>query len=212
MIGPSSSHTAGAVRLGLLARRVWSRPVKQVDIYLRGSFAATYWGHGTDKGIVGGLMGMAPDDLRIPTAFELAEVQGLTVRFHQERVDGAHPNSARLVLHDETTTMEIIGASVGGGAVMLQEINGFAVNVDGLSTTLVVAHRDQPGIVALIADRLALLGLNIASMSLTRKRRGQDAVAVLSIDGALSEEEARDIESSCPKGSKVILIQPLEED
>ena len=118
MIGPSSSHTAGAVRIGMLARRIWGwqRPLGEARLFLRGSFAATYWGHGTDRGLVAGLLRMNPDDLRIPHAFEAAAEAGLKFSFDSEEVDGAHPNSVRVLMTDGGDRTEIVGASVGGGA------------------------------------------------------------------------------------------------
>jgi len=116
MVGPSSSHTAGAAKLGRLARRVWNDEVSKVDIYLRGSFAATYWGHGTDKALVGGLLGFLPHDERIKDALNIARERGMEYRFFAENIDGAHPNSVRFVLYGNGRTMEVVGASLGGGS------------------------------------------------------------------------------------------------
>lgn len=211
MVGPSSSHTAGAVRLGLLARQSWSGPITRADIFLRGSFAATYWGHGTDKGLVAGLLGLQPDDPRVREAFALAEEAKMTVNFFTEEDPSGHPNTARLVLTDGTRSMTIVGCSIGGGAVRLLSINGFDMALDGSAPALVVTHQDQPGIVAALSTRLSALGINIASMSLSRKFRGQQAVAVLTLDGLISEDERQKLEQACPAGSRVLVIEPLED-
>lgn len=211
MVGPSSSHTAGAVRLGLLARQSWCGPITRADIFLRGSFAATYWGHGTDKGLVAGLLGLQPDDPRVRNAFELAEEAGMTVNFFTEEGAGGHPNTARMVLTDGTDTMEVVGCSIGGGLVRLLSINGFDVTLDGSATALVVTHKDQPGIVSALSSNLAREGINIASMSLSRKFKGQQAVAVLTLDGTITETQRQTLERACPEGSRVLVIEPLAE-
>lgn len=211
MVGPSSSHTAGAVRLGLLARQSWSGPIARADIFLRGSFAATYWGHGTDKGLVAGLLGLSPDDSRVRDAFGLAQEQGLVVNFFTEEDPTGHPNTARMVLSDGERSMEVIGCSIGGGQVRLLSINGFEMSLDGSATALVVTHRDQPGIVSALSTRLADLGINIASMTLSRKFRGREAVAVLTLDGTIDEKTRQELEEACPEGSRVLVIDPLEE-
>lgn len=185
MIGPSSSHTAGAVRIGMLARRLWgwNRPLRTVRLYLRGSFAATYWGHGTDKGIVAGLLRMEPDDLRIPNAFDVAREEGLYFTFETEEVDGAHPNSVRVVMTDGSETCEVVGASVGGGAVQLRSINGFDVKVPFDQPALIVMQHDRPGVVAAITGQLVRYGLNVAAMTMERGSRGGVAVSVFILDG-----------------------------
>lgn len=211
MIGPSSSHTAGAVRLGLLARQSWSGKMTKADIYMRGSFAATYWGHGTDKGIVAGLLGFEPDDSRVPAALAIAKEQGLEIRFYTEEDPGGHPNTARIVMFDGQRSMEVIGCSIGGGSVRLLSINGFEVRIDGSATALVVTHQDQPGIVSALSSHLSQNGINIAGMSLSRKFKGQEAVAVLTLDGDITEEQRLELEQACPQGSRVLVIAPLSE-
>ena len=187
MIGPSSSHTAGAARLGKLAKSCWGDdPVGEVVLFLRGSFAFTSKGHGTDKALVAGLLGMEPDDEGIRTALETAVDRGFPFRFEREDVDGAHPNSVRILFSGrDGRTMEIVGASVGGGAVELQEIDGFSLKVTGDLPTLVTFHRDVHGVVAAVAALLADRKINIASMTLHRKARGGLAslVAEMEMEG-----------------------------
>ena len=209
MVGPSSSHTAGAVRLGLLARQTWAKPITSADLYLRGSFAATYWGHGTDRGLLAGLMGLQPDDPQIVNAFQLADELGLEYHFYTEDDPGGHPNTARFVLTNGQSVMELIGCSVGGGMVLLTSINGFDVAIDGMSTTLVVPHRDQPGIISALSSEMTHRGINIASMRLSRKFRGDQAVAVMEVDSPVDEPLRKVLEASLPEDCRVLVIQPL---
>lgn len=182
MIGPSSSHTAGAVRLGNIARRLWGEKIQDVIIYLRGSFASTYWGHGTDKALVGGLLGFKPDDLRIRDSFSLAKKSGMNYTFKEECIDGAHPNSVKFIIQTEKRSMEMIGASIGGGAIKIQEIDGFPVEINGDFPTLIIFHQDKKGVVASITAALFQKNLNIAEMKLNRKSRGKEAILVIEVD------------------------------
>ena len=208
MIGPSSSHTAGAVRIGMLARRIWGwqRPLGEARLFLRGSFAATYWGHGTDRGLVAGLLRMNPDDLRIPHAFEAAAEAGLKFSFDSEEVDGAHPNSVRVLMTDGGDRTEIVGASVGGGAVELQEVDGFPLKVSFDMPSLISFHRDVPGVIAGITGELYRRGLNLAKMELNRRARGDMAAAVFSLVGRVPADLAEQIERTIPACKRVILL------
>jgi L-serine dehydratase len=212
MIGPSSSHTAGAAKLGNVARRLWGGDIKEATLYLRGSFAATYWGHGTDRALVGGLMGWHPDDDRIPKAFEIASESGMIYHFKEEFVDGAHPNSVRFVLSDGDRTMEMVGASIGGGSVRIQEIDGFPVDIDGELPTLVIFHRDKPGVMASITSELFRMKLNIAQMTLKRKARGKDAMVFIEMDGALDEESLKSLEGFHHAYTRMFLLPPAREE
>jgi L-serine dehydratase len=208
MIGPSSSHTAGAVRIGLMARHIWGwdRPLPSAKLFLRGSFAATYWGHGTDRGLVAGLLKMDPDDLRIPNAFNEARARGLDFSFDSEDVDGAHPNSVRIVMSDGKESVEIVGASVGGGAVELQEVDGFKMAVPYDQPAVISMHRDVPGVVASITGEFYRRGLNLARMDLTRRSRGNLAVAVFILDGHVPADIARSLKEKVPACERVILL------
>ncbi|WP_286847816.1 MULTISPECIES: L-serine ammonia-lyase, iron-sulfur-dependent subunit beta [Aminobacterium] len=184
MIGPSSSHTAGAARLGRLALACWGEdPLESVEIFLRGSFAYTSYGHGTDRALVAGLLGMAPDDMRLRNALSIAKELQFNYRFDVEEVDGAHPNSARFVFTGkDNRTLEVIGASIGGGAVELQEIDGFKVSVSGELPSLITIHRDTHGVVAAITKLFAEMEINIATLSLYRKSKGGMASLVIELD------------------------------
>ena len=212
MVGPSSSHTAGAAKLGRLARRVWNEEVSRVDIYLRGSFAATYWGHGTDKALVGGLLGFLPHDERIKDALNIAREKGMEYRFFAENIDGAHPNSVRFVLYGNDKVMEVVGASLGGGVVELQEIDGFRLSLKGDLAALVTFHVDRPGVVAAVTGLLAKHDVNIATMHLYRQGRGGKAAMVIEIDSDLKEEVKEELLASHPALMRVIFIPLAEGD
>jgi len=190
MVGPSSSHTAGAVRLGLGASRILGEKVVRAEIVFHGSFAATYWGHRTDLAVLAGLLGMGMDDLRIPQAKELAYENGLEYQLMEEDLGDVHPNTVKLRLWGVSNKVEVVGASIGGGRIQIMEIDGFTVSCDGTYTVLVTRHRDEPGIIADITRVLALFEVNIAFLEVSRKARGTDALLVAQMDQPLSEDIA----------------------
>lgn len=212
MVGPSSSHTAGAVRLGNLARLCWGGDVQEVDIYLRGSFAATFWGHGTDRALLAGLMGFSPRDEELKDSFRIAAERGVKYRFHAEKVDGAHPNSVRFVVRQNDKVMEVVGASVGGGAVELQEVDGFSLRASGGLPTLITFHRDEPGVIAAVSAILAEVGINVASMNVHRQGRGKGAAMVLELDALPSEETVERIRNSHGAIRRILLIPAMGEE
>jgi L-serine dehydratase len=192
MVGPSSSHTAGACRLGLLARGLVGGTPERAKIELHGSFARTGEGHGTDKAIVAGLMGFRPDDDRIRTALEIAEHEGLDYKFEKTTLDDeAHPNSVRITLERGDRSAVMTGSSLGAGRVLVNDIDGFPVEVSGNYHTIVLVAEDIPGSIAKIASLLADDGLNIATLRLTRQRRGGDAFSVIELDD-YPDEDVRD--------------------
>jgi L-serine dehydratase len=183
MIGPSSSHTAGAVRLGRLARAVFGEQPAHAHITLHGSFASTGRGHGTDLALVAGLLGFAPDDVRIRVADEEARRAGLDVTFSEADLGEVHPNTARLELSSaDGRTVTVQGSSVGGADVVLTAIDDFDVNITGELPVVVVEHRDQPGVIASVSAVLARHGVNIAGMDVSRERRGARALMVIETD------------------------------
>jgi L-serine dehydratase len=189
MVGPSSSHTAGACRLGLLARNLVGGTPERARIELHGSFARTGEGHGTDKAIVGGLMGYRPDDERLRTALETAEGEGLDYRFEKTTLDDdAHPNTVRITVERGDRSSVMVGSSLGAGRVLVTEIDGYPVEVTGGYHTIVLVAEDVRGSVARIAGILADHALNIATLKLTRKQRGGDAFMVIEVDDAPPEE------------------------
>jgi L-serine dehydratase len=188
MVGPSSSHTAGACRLGLLARCLVGGTPERATIELHGSFARTGEGHGTDKAIVGGLMGFRPDDERLRTALDIMEQEGLDYRFEKTSLgDDAHPNTVRITLERGDRRSQMVGASLGAGRVMVTEIDGYPVEVSGNLHTIVLVAEDVKGSIARIAGILADADLNIATLKLTRKARGGDAFMVIEIDNTPPE-------------------------
>jgi L-serine dehydratase len=196
MVGPSSSHTAGACRLGLLARGLVGGTPQRARVELHGSFARTGEGHGTDKAIVGGLMGFRPDDERIRNALEIAEREGLQYAFEKTKLgddDTIHPNSVRITLERGDRTAVVLGSSLGAGRILITEIDGFPVDVSGSYHTMVLVAEDVRGSIARIATILADDGLNIATLRLTRKERGGDAFMVIELDEAPDEKAASDI-------------------
>ena len=188
MVGPSSSHTAGACRLGLLARNLVGGTPERARIELHGSFARTGEGHGTDKAIAGGLMGFRPDDERLRDALDIAQGEGLDYVFEKTTLaDDAHPNTARITVERGDREAVMTGASLGAGRILVNEINGYAVEVSGTYHTIVLIAEDVKGSIAAIATILAEHGINIANLRLTRKQRGGDAFMVIEVDDAPGE-------------------------
>ncbi len=187
MIGPSSSHTAGAVRLGALARAVFGRQPSSAHILLHGSFASTGSGHGTDLALVAGLLGMGPDDARIPDAFAEAKRAGLVFGFEEADLGDVHPNTAEFHLEGDGRSMEVRGSSLGGGDVEVTDIDGFDVQISGELPVLVVAHYDQPGEIAAVSRVIAEGDVNIASMQVSRERKGAKALMLIETDAEVDE-------------------------
>lgn len=195
MVGPSSSHTAGACRLGLIARNLVGGTPQRARIELHGSFARTGEGHGTDKAIAGGLMGFKPDDERIRHALEIADREGLAYAFEKTKLgeDDIHPNSVRMTVERGERSAVMFGSSLGAGRILVSEIDGFPVEVHGNYHTIVLVAEDVKGSVARIATILADDGVNIATLRLTRKERGGDAFMVIELDESPDEKVRDDI-------------------
>jgi L-serine dehydratase len=186
MIGPSSSHTAGACRLGELARAIFAETPTHARILLHGSFASTGPGHGTDIALVAGLLGMHPDDPQLPFALEAAHDAQLTVEFAEEDLGDAHPNTAQFALTAaDGREMCVRGSSLGGGDVVVNQIDHFEVELTGALPVLVVGHVDRPGVIAAVTSILAESHVNIASMQVSREQRGANALMLISTDAAV---------------------------
>jgi L-serine dehydratase len=182
MIGPSSSHTAGAARLGKMAGTILGEPPVKAAITLYGSFAQTYKGHGTDKALVAGLMGFDADDERIKDAISLAGKSGLEVIFKSGQGD-FHPNTAEFELSGVSgKTAKVRGASIGGGSIRITSIDGYEVEFAGEYHTLITIHKDKPGVIANITQILAQQNVNIAFMRVSRKQKGAEALMILETD------------------------------
>lgn len=190
MVGPSSSHTAGAARIGEVSRKLLSEPVKKAEILFHGSFRTTGKGHGTDRALVAGLLGWRVDDARIPDAFAYAEKEGMELNFGDiDLGPDAHPNSVRMNLTGiHGHKLSVTACSIGGGRIEIREIDGLKTVFSGDHPTLIVQNDDTPGEVADVANILADAKINIATMQLDRDSRGGHAVTVVELDQEVPSE------------------------
>ncbi|MDW3986912.1 L-serine ammonia-lyase, iron-sulfur-dependent subunit beta [Staphylococcus saprophyticus] len=188
MIGPSSSHTAGAVRIGLVARDLFNQLPKQADIYLYGSFMETYKGHGTDVALVGGLLGYDTDDDRIQTSLETAEEAGMKVNFIEMAEERSHPNTAIINMRDGDKEISVEGVSIGGGKIEVVAINGFNIAISGNYPALLVFHKDTFGTIGRVANILGDSSINVGSMQVSRKEKGDQALMTCELDDAVNDE------------------------
>lgn len=183
MVGPSSSHTAGACRIGLFTHRLLGRQPTRARVELHGSFARTGVGHGTDRAIAGGLLGFRPDDDRLRQSLELAEAAGLELAFSNTKLRGEqHPNTTRITASADDHTVAVVGSSLGAGRILITAIDGYPVEITGALPTLVFVARDVPGIVASVSAALAAGGENIATMRVSRRRKGGEAIHLYELD------------------------------
>lgn len=186
MVGPSSSHTAGAVKIGLVARKLLADLPVKAQINLHGSFAATGVGHGTDRALVAGLLGLQPDDEEIPNSFELAKEQHLDFAIGTVQLRDAHPNSVWIQVEGKHgKKLELIASSLGGGRICVDEVDGISTKFTVDYPTLIIRNRDTAGIIARVTMLLSMEQVNIASMQVCREKRGGDAVMVLQIDSTI---------------------------
>lgn len=182
MVGPSSPHTAGAVRIGMVARELFGDLPDRVDIYLYGSFMETYQGHGTDVALVGGLLGYDTDDDRIKTSLQTAEELGMTVNFISMHEDKPHPNTTVLSMTKGDQTLSVEGVSIGGGKIEIVAINGFPISISGNYPTLLVFHRDTFGTIGRVTNILGEASINVGSMQVARKEKGDSALMTCELD------------------------------
>lgn len=188
MVGPSSSHTAGAVRIGLISRQLLGGQPESATLLLHGSFAATGKGHGTDRALVSGLLGLQPDDPNIPRGFQLAEDAGMAIDFKPTTLRDAHPNTVLLRLSGNGKQFEISASSLGGGRVRINSIDGLEAAFTGDYPTLIIRNQDRPGQVADVTSALSQHCVNIATMQLYRDRRGGLAVMIIESDHPIPQE------------------------
>lgn len=193
MIGPSSSHTAGAAVIGYLAQKMINGPIVKVTFTLYGSFAKTYRGHGTDRALLGGVMGFRTDDVRIRDSFQIAKDRGIEFSFTPNEVETeVHPNTVDVeMVNDQGQQMTIRGESLGGGKVRIVRINGVEVDFSGEYSAIIVVQQDKPGVVAHITQCLSNIGINIAFMRLFREKKGQIAYTIVETDDMLPENLAQ---------------------
>ncbi|ULT58548.1 L-serine ammonia-lyase, iron-sulfur-dependent subunit beta [Neobacillus drentensis] len=194
MIGPSSSHTAGAARIGRVARSLFGREPKWANISLYGSFAKTYKGHGTDVALVGGLLDFDTDDTRIIDAIDIAKQKGMKLRFIEEDAVTDHPNTARVIIGDHNGELELVGISIGGGKIEIIELNGFQLKLSGNHPAILVVHNDRFGAIASVANTLAKYELNIGHMEVARKDVGKMALMTIEVDQNIDNKIITELE------------------
>jgi L-serine dehydratase len=194
MIGPSSSHTAGAARIGRVARTLFGKQPKKAIISLYGSFAKTYRGHGTDVAVVGGILDFDTDDERIPASLTIAEEAGMDVSFTIEDTVMDHPNTVKIRLFDEDKELELVGISIGGGTIEITELNTFKLKLSGENPAILVVHNDVFGIISSVSTVLANHEINIGHMEVSRKEKGQMALMVIEVDQKIKSDVMKEIE------------------
>lgn len=194
MIGPSSSHTAGAARIGRVARTLFGKVPQKAKIHLYGSFAETYKGHGTDVAIVGGLLDFDTFDERIPSSLQLAKEANLEVEFIIENTVTEHPNTVRICLFDDKKELELVGISIGGGTIEITELNSFKLKLSGENPAILVVHNDQFGVISAVTTVMARNEINISHMEVSRKEKGQMAMMVIEVDQKIDESVLKEIE------------------
>jgi L-serine dehydratase len=183
MVGPSSSHTAGAVRIAAIANRICGGIPARVDFYLHGSFAETYHGHGTDNALIGGILGMSTSDERLPNSFQFAREQGLDFKFNTIDLGDVHPNTIKIVMHTfDGVIQEVIGSSIGGGSVLISSVDNAKVEFSGKYPTILTSHADKPGLIARVTSLFADQGINIAFLRVFRNSRGSNASMLIETD------------------------------
>ncbi|MCT1904178.1 L-serine ammonia-lyase, iron-sulfur-dependent subunit beta [Oceanobacillus sojae] len=196
MVGPSSSHTAGAARIGKAARNLFGRQPAWAKIHLYESFAKTYRGHGTDFALVGGLLGMETDDPQISKALELAKDKGLEVEFIEDSASADHPNTVRMIIGDDSEQQELMGISIGGGKVEITELNGFELRLSGNHPAILIMHNDRFGAIASVTKILAKHELNIGHMEVNRKDVGKEALMVIEVDQNVEDAILQELQAA----------------
>lgn len=199
MIGPSSSHTAGAERLGRVAKRIAGDNFKAVSFYLHGSFAKTYKGHGTDRALIAGILGMETYDERIKNSFDIAKEKGIDIEFIETDLGDVHPNTVKIIIHkNDGNDVSVTGSSIGGGSIMVTNINGDDMEFTGEYPVIIIKHTDKKGMISKISFALAMNGINIATLKVGREVKGEVATTVVETDTNVSKavvEELSKIDS-----------------
>lgn len=195
MIGPSSSHTAGAARIGRVARSLFGREPKWAKISLYGSFAQTYKGHGTDVAIIGGLLDFDTFDERIIGSIAIAQSNGMQITFIEEEAIPEHPNTAKVSIGDDQGELELVGISIGGGKIEITELNGFELRLSGHHPAILVVHNDRFGAIASVSNILASHELNIGHMEVSRKEKGMLALMTIEVDQNIDDSVIKELEA-----------------
>jgi L-serine dehydratase len=195
MIGPSSSHTAGAARIGRVARSLFGREPKWAKISLYGSFAQTYKGHGTDVAIIGGLLDFDTFDERIIGSISIAQTNGMEITFIEEEAIPNHPNTAKVSIGDDQGELELVGISIGGGKIEITELNGFELRLSGHHPAILVVHNDRFGAIASVSNILASHEINIGHMEVSRKEKGMLALMTIEVDQNIDDSVIKELEA-----------------
>ncbi len=210
MIGPSSSHTAGAARLGKVARRISGNDVAKVTFVLYGSFAKTYKGHGTDRALLAGIMDMEPNDPDLAKSLDYAREAGLEYQFTVNDADPPHPNTVKMVITGSSgKKTEVVGCSIGGGSIRVVQINGLNVEFTGEYPTLIIRHLDKPGVIAEVTSLMVQFNINIAFMRVFRQSKGQEAFMIIETDNDISKKVIAEVRALGEGIQDVYLIEAL---
>lgn len=194
MIGPSSSHTAGAVRIGKIVASIFDDEPTEVEFQLFNSFAKTYRGHGTDLALVAGILGMDTDDPDIPRSLDIAHERGIKIYWKLNKDSNApHPNTAKITVKNAHKSISVTGVSIGGGNIQVTELNGFSVSLSMNTPTLIIVHQDVPGMIAHVTEALSRYNINIAQMNVTREKAGEKAIMIIEVDSRNCEEAVEEI-------------------
>ena len=211
MIGPSSSHTAGAARLGKIARSIAGGDIAEVTFLLHGSFATTYKGHGTDRALVAGILGMEPNDERLRNSMDIATEKGVKFMFKPADLGDVHPNTVKFIMRTTNDKYcEVMGSSIGGGNIKICEVNDSEVEFTGMYETLIIEHRDVPGVIHDVTHILYKENINVAFMKVFRDRKGEEATMIFEMDNRLSEETIEKIRK-IDFVENIISISPAKE-
>ena len=206
MIGPSSSHTAGAAKLARIARNIVNEPFNKVTFGLHGSFAMTYKGHGTDRALVAGVLGLYEDDEALADSFELAKQQGLEYEFDQINLENVHENTVKIsFLLEDGSSYYVIGSSIGGGQIVITNINGFRTEFTAQYSTIVINHYDKKGIISEVSAILSNNYINIATMRLSRNARGEEAFCIIETDDVIPHH----VKESMEELENIIQVQVI---
>lgn len=189
MIGPSSSHTAGAARIGKVARYISGPKIKSVRFFLYGSFSKTYLGHGTDKALVAGILGMEPSDERLANSLQMAKELGIYIEFLLSDLTMGHPNTVKIEIENVNGNKTYVtGSSVGGGAIVITDVNGYQINFTDEYPTIMITHRDKRGMISRVSSILSANEINIAKMAVSRKTKGDVASMTIETDSPITPE------------------------
>lgn len=207
MVGPSSSHTAGAVRIGNIARQILSEQPTKVNFQLMGSFAETYQGHGTDLALLAGILGLTTASNDVPNADQIAQNMGMDYSFTKASLGINHPNTVLIEAKGLTRSVRLLASSLGGGKVEIQELDNLPIKFTGDKPTLILYHQDQKGFLAKVSELLSKHGYNIARLNLERWKKGGEAITVSEVDEKLSDEILEVIKSSIPSLKRIFQVQ-----